>query len=61
MRRSWIGQQVGHESRDRTDSSASYGHQVYLEIIGIVNNRLHDAKRVMTGKMNKLEKDADRL
>ncbi|EGN9442772.1 hypothetical protein IS230_004729 [Salmonella enterica] len=61
MRRSWIGSHVAHESRDRTDSSASYGHQVYLEIAGLVNNRLHDAKRVMTGKMDKLKKDADRL
>lgn len=61
MRRSWIGSHVAHESRDRTDSSASYGHQVYLEIVGLVNNRLHDAKRVMTGKMDKLKKDADRL
>lgn len=61
MRRSWIGSHVTHESRDRTDSSASYGHQVYLEIVGLVNNRLHDAKRVMTGKMDKLKKDADRL
>lgn len=61
MRRSWIGQQVGQESRDRTDSSASYGHQVYLEIIGLVNNRLHDAKRVVTGKMKTMKEDADRL